>query len=84
MQGSSGYQTQKLFSRGSVNVKSNQEKSKLTSDPLSETRQKLDERGEKLEQLSEKFNELEEGSKNFLDNIKAYNEKQSKKKWWQL
>ncbi|KAJ3128992.1 Syntaxin-binding protein 5 [Nowakowskiella sp. JEL0407] len=46
--------------------------------------QQFSERGEKLEHMEEKFSELADSSKSFLDNIKAYNEAQAKKKWWQL
>ncbi|TPX71548.1 hypothetical protein SpCBS45565_g01021 [Spizellomyces sp. 'palustris'] len=41
----------------------------------------LDERGEKLGQLEHKFGDLADSSKNFLDTIKDYNERQAQKKW---
>ncbi|KAI8910772.1 hypothetical protein EDD86DRAFT_203566 [Gorgonomyces haynaldii] len=54
------------------------------SSTLNHTQQMLNERGERLEELEVKFSKLSDSTRGFLDQIKQYNEKESKKKWWQI
>lgn len=42
------------------------------------------ERGDRLNQLSEKTGQLEQGAKTFLDLAREINEKEAKKKWYEL
>ena len=54
------------------------------SSVFSNTLNALNERGEKLTALEEKFGKLNSASKNFADALKEHNEKEAKKKWWQI
>ncbi|KAJ3328666.1 hypothetical protein HDU76_009533, partial [Blyttiomyces sp. JEL0837] len=51
---------------------------------IAEAKNKLNERGEKLSNLEQKFGQLENQSSDFLKTIQETNEKQAKKKWWEL
>ncbi|KAI8613334.1 hypothetical protein BC830DRAFT_1132694 [Chytriomyces sp. MP71] len=51
---------------------------------FAETKNKLNERGELLSNLERKFGDLNESSGNFLKTITEYNERQAKKKWYEL
>lgn len=54
------------------------------SNAFSRLGEKLNERTEKLSNLENKFQALSNTSKSLADAVKGYNEKESKKKWWQL
>ncbi|KAI8846140.1 hypothetical protein BC829DRAFT_399064 [Chytridium lagenaria] len=56
----------------------------MANHPMSEAREKMAERGERLQELGGKFSSLADSSKNMVDMLKEYNEKQEKKKWWEL
>ncbi|KAJ3156234.1 hypothetical protein HDU86_003998 [Geranomyces michiganensis] len=49
-----------------------------------QTVQALNERGEKLQALENKFSDMADASGSFLSKIQEYNERQAKKKWYQL
>ncbi|KAJ3107838.1 hypothetical protein HDU97_003186 [Phlyctochytrium planicorne] len=63
---------------------SSSQASDLSHHPMSEAREKLNERGERLQDLEGKFASLADSSKTMVDMIKEYNERQEKKKWWEL
>ncbi|KAJ3179675.1 hypothetical protein HDU87_002881 [Geranomyces variabilis] len=52
--------------------------------PFGQTKQALNERGEKLSALENKFSDMADASGSFLSKIQEYNERQAKKKWYQL
>ncbi|KAJ3408386.1 hypothetical protein HDU80_005890 [Chytriomyces hyalinus] len=54
------------------------------NDVFNDARNKLNERGELLSNMERKFGDLSESSGNFLKTIQEYNERQSKKKWYEL
>ncbi|KAJ3388046.1 hypothetical protein HDU92_001654 [Lobulomyces angularis] len=55
-----------------------------TSNLVNQNKQKLEERGERLQDLGKKTGDLSANARKFTDTIKAYNENQKNKKWWQL
>ncbi|KAJ3229452.1 hypothetical protein HDU81_005367 [Chytriomyces hyalinus] len=54
------------------------------NDAFHEAKNKLNERGELLTNMERKFGDLSDSSGNFLKTIQEYNERQSKKKWYEL
>ncbi|KAI7867633.1 hypothetical protein BDF14DRAFT_1800222 [Spinellus fusiger] len=69
-------------------VQSNsKEKSKEKPKPkgvFEELGDKMNERGERLNQLDQKFQDMSDASGDFLKAVREYNERQSKKKWWEF
>ena len=59
-------------------------KSQQKQDTMLQAKEQLGERGDKLVQLEAKFGELSNATKSFADNIKEYNARQAKKKWYEL
>lgn len=57
---------------------------KTTGNLFSQTRENIQERGERLDELGNQVNELNQGANEFLKTIREYNERMSKKKWYQL
>eukprot|EP01059_Diplonema_ambulator_P035141 TRINITY_DN8178_c0_g1_i1.p1 TRINITY_DN8178_c0_g1~~TRINITY_DN8178_c0_g1_i1.p1 ORF type:complete len:1174 (+),score=270.35 TRINITY_DN8178_c0_g1_i1:45-3524(+) len=53
-------------------------------DLMDKNRELLLERGEKISELEENTREIAQESENFYQALRAYNEKQKNKKWWQL
>lgn len=50
------------------------------SDPKS----KLEERGQRLAAMDQQTGKLSNAAQDFKETIKAFNEKEAKKKWWQI
>ncbi|ORX51762.1 WD40 repeat-like protein [Piromyces finnis] len=61
-----------------------EDKTKTTSNIYAQARENLEERGEHLEELDRQVSELNQGASEFLKSIREYNERMSKKKWYQL
>ncbi|OMH78468.1 hypothetical protein AX774_g8152 [Zancudomyces culisetae] len=57
---------------------------KLSGNAFLEANEKLKERGEKLANLGDSVNKMSNAAHSFLGDIKAYNQKQANKKWWQF
>eukprot|EP01064_Diplonema_japonicum_P036243 TRINITY_DN8085_c0_g1_i2.p1 TRINITY_DN8085_c0_g1~~TRINITY_DN8085_c0_g1_i2.p1 ORF type:complete len:1169 (+),score=186.03 TRINITY_DN8085_c0_g1_i2:1676-5182(+) len=53
-------------------------------DQMNKNKELLLERGEKISELEENTRGLQRESEDFVSALKAYNEKQKNKKWWQL
>ncbi|KAG4088870.1 WD40 repeat-like protein [Neocallimastix lanati (nom. inval.)] len=57
---------------------------KTTDNIYSQTIENIQERGERLDELGDQANQLNQGANDFLRNVREYNERMSKKKWYQL
>ena len=65
--------------RSGVNNKINQ-----VSDEMRQNITMLSERNDRLEEMSDKSSKLRDASQSYLDMIRAYNQQQSQKKWYEF
>jgi len=51
---------------------------------FAQTKENIEERGERLDELNNQVSELNRGASEFLQSVREYNQRMSKKKWYQL
>eukprot|EP00123_Amoebidium_parasiticum_P017897 comp24021_c0_seq1/m.42953 comp24021_c0_seq1/g.42953 ORF comp24021_c0_seq1/g.42953 comp24021_c0_seq1/m.42953 type:complete len:1182 (-) comp24021_c0_seq1:372-3917(-) len=69
---------------GANKVQQTEAKAGTLADKMNENKQMLLERDEKLNELDEKTAQMNDAAAQMVDRIKAYNQKQAEKKWWQI
>ncbi|KAI9278296.1 hypothetical protein BDA99DRAFT_428845 [Phascolomyces articulosus] len=69
---------------GGSNTAKAQEESSGVGGVFKELGMKMNERGERLSELETKFEDMNQASGDFLKAVRDYNERQARKKWWEL
>lgn len=65
-------------------AQSNETSSKGPGGVFSQLGQQMNERGERLNELDKKFEDMNAASGDFLKAVKEFNDRQTRKKWWEF